>query len=115
MQFNDLLILRYFNEVGTSYRLEELTDLIGIPIELLDDKIQNLLTCGYISLDINSFYKISHEGVNLLRVYQMDSFDFFMNEIEVTDEDNVFLEPHERIEFSDIYIPENFDKKFSGY
>ncbi|PGY54154.1 hypothetical protein [Priestia megaterium] len=102
-EYKELMILHYFNNVGASYSYQELLMIFGFQDEQLQLMLKKLMQKEL--LKIEGYFKVTEKGLNELRSLKLDEIKF--DEVEIED---IFT--NVPIDFSDIYIPKRFSKKF---
>lgn len=96
--YRDLLALEYFKNTGKNYSLQELSRILGLTVQQLDELIYKLKSQQYIAY-VDYELEITNKGIT-----KLIANDFYDNE-----EHEILTK--EKMNIWDIYIPENFEKK----
>lgn len=106
LKMKSIVILVYLNEKGANYNYKDLKDLVSLEFQDLDGIIQELKEKDYVKYTKSGGYEISEKGENLLKIYDLTNFKI-EEYLEKKEEFFVSMNP----DFSEVYIPRDFDSK----
>lgn len=97
----------FFN--NNNYILADLIKLLGLSYYEIGNRIDDLITAGYLKLEDDTILRITIEGKQLLHQKALDiSFSKLLKPIPK----NIIFDNRQ---LEEIYIPKRFRSKFQGY
>lgn len=104
MEYKHILILSYLNTMKSSYSYNDISNLFGLTIKQIEFILNQFEESNILVLD--KYYKLTKNGINILKQYNLKDIDFFdtMNE-----DDEIFTS--DKIDINEIYIPTGFVEK----
>ncbi|MDM5279898.1 hypothetical protein QUF95_21060 [Paenibacillus silvae] len=112
MDYRDVLIIFYMNSVKGNYVYAELVELLGLTYAQVTDRVDELIEQEYLTIIESMTIDVGQKGIDILAEKRFLDISIF----DIYDEREIYVEKiSNRLEVNDIYIPKNFDKKFSGY
>ena len=105
LNYKNKLILAYFNNVGDSYSYRELIELFGLTTIQLEKILEDLIEREY--LIIKEGYILTSKAKKILEEEKGITSNIFENDMG----EEIFT--NRPLDFSEVYIPKNFDKKLN--
>lgn len=100
------------NTVKELYTYQEISSILGFTIEQSVDTVEGLITSGYLGQNEKNILYITELGFKFLREQKVENADIYdLSNSSEGFQDHIV----EKRAIDDIYIPEDFDKKFKGY
>lgn len=113
MDYREILILLYMNSVKQNYVYSDLVELLGLTYDYVIDKVDHLIDEEYLFINKNGSLEVGIKGSEVLSENNfLDITIFDLYDTRGLVNERISLSP---LEINDIYVPENFDKKFKGY
>lgn len=103
--FKNMLILSYFFQYKNDYLLSKLQVILGLTTLQLENRILELIDCKMLEYN-NNLLSITTKGIQKVVSNNFDSFPFEINN------ELISLDVGKAIKIDDIYIPNNFLKKY---
>lgn len=106
------LILIYLNTVKEDYTYKEMTELMGLGYNIIDELIDEMKEKKLIVKDEYCIIKLSEQGKEILNKSNLLNTDIYnlYEDYKLNEKFRV-----EQINIEDMYIPKKFDKYFKGY
>lgn len=100
------------NSVKGNYVYAELVELLGLTYAQITDRVDELIEQEYLSINESMTIDVGQKGIDMLAEKRFLDISIF----DIYDEREIYVEKiSNRLDVNDIYIPKNFNKKFSGY
>lgn len=103
-----MLALSYFKEKQNKYIVSELMEILGYTQKQMDELLQKLFDEEYICYN-EDMIAVAEKGITLLIANDCD--DMGTNDMQFN---MVKINPEKAMSFEEIYLPERFNKKYSG-
>lgn len=108
IHYNIVLALSYFKEKQNKYIISELMEILGYTQIQMDELLQKLFDEEYICYN-EDLIVVTDKGITFLIANDCD--DMGTNDKQYN---MVRINPEEAMSFEEIYVPEKFNKKYSG-
>jgi len=103
INFKSIFILFYFKEYKDQYLLSEISRLCNLSIKQLNREISSLVEENFIEIN-NGIYFLTNKAFDLLKETNLLNLTFDELQKEIVS----FKKQTTKLDFDDIYIPENF-------
>ncbi|NRT80937.1 hypothetical protein [Clostridium beijerinckii] len=111
-EYKIVIILVYLKSLGDNYTFKDLTRLMSLDYEKIDETLKYMEEKKYLVRNEFQMLSISNNGKSLLQEYNL--LDITIDELSEPYKIKESLIPGDK-EMTPIYIPRYFDKCFNGY
>lgn len=110
--YKNIILLIYMNTVNDLYTYQEISSILGFTIEQSMETVESLIGSGYLGQNEKNILYITDFGFQFLKEQKVENVK--INDLYSSSKS---FQKHiiEKRAIDDIYIPEDFDKKFKGY
>ncbi|WP_055669440.1 hypothetical protein [Desnuesiella massiliensis] len=115
MDYDKIIMIIYFNTYKDTYDFEEIKEYLGFSFDQLDDFINELIVEKLLEYDEDYILKVSNKAIELLETLNLRNILFEDLLLDYSEKMLSDIRSEIKLNINDVYIPENFDKKFKGY